>query len=141
MANVLKPKRTSTAGKVPTTTDITNAGEIALNMADAKLYFRDGNSTIKELTVTTAQGVPFSGVTSKPTTLSGYGITDGATLSSTLPSNTVAPLIDWTTCFISIVFVTSFSVSYCSNSDISSCLYFNKSLTLCKKICIILAAG
>lgn len=37
MANIIKPKRSSTLGKVPTTSDIVD-GEIAINSADKKIY-------------------------------------------------------------------------------------------------------
>jgi hypothetical protein len=42
-------KRTSTADKVPTISDLTQVGELGLNMNDARLFFRDGSSNIKEL--------------------------------------------------------------------------------------------
>lgn len=92
MANVIKPKRTSVAGKVPTTTDL-QAGEIALNMADGLMFYRDTLNNIKQVT----SGLGDSGVTAgtyksvtvdtkgrvtagaNPTTISGYGITDAYT--------------------------------------------------------------
>ena len=49
MANVIKPKRSATANNVPGTSDITN-GEIAVNLADKKLYVRDTGDNILELT-------------------------------------------------------------------------------------------
>ena len=49
MANVIKPKRTTSSGNVPSTSDITN-GEIAVNLADKKLYVRDTGDNILELT-------------------------------------------------------------------------------------------
>jgi len=49
MANVIKPKRTTSSGNVPDTSDITN-GEIAVNLADKKLYVRDTGTNILELT-------------------------------------------------------------------------------------------
>ena len=49
MANVIKPKRTTSSGNVPGTSDITN-GEIAVNLADKKLYVRDTGTNILELT-------------------------------------------------------------------------------------------
>lgn len=39
MANTIKIKRSSVAGKVPTTGDV-SAGELAVNIADGKLYTR-----------------------------------------------------------------------------------------------------
>jgi len=43
MANIIKPKRSSVAGKVPTTSDITN-GEIAINSTDKKIYTNAGGT-------------------------------------------------------------------------------------------------
>jgi hypothetical protein len=49
MALKIKPKRSSTASNVPSTSNL-DAGEIAINLADKKLYVRDTNSNILELT-------------------------------------------------------------------------------------------
>lgn len=46
MANVFKPKRSSTTSSVPTTSDLSD-GEIAVNSADKKIYLRDGASIIE----------------------------------------------------------------------------------------------
>jgi len=46
MANVLKPKRSNTAAKVPTTTDL-SSGEIGVNMADQKIYINNGTSVVQ----------------------------------------------------------------------------------------------
>ena len=49
MANVLIPKKSTVAGKVPTTSDLAH-GEIAVNFSDQKIFGRDPSSgTIKEL--------------------------------------------------------------------------------------------
>ena len=45
MAQVIKPKRSYTAGDAPTTSDLVE-GEIAINTADAKLYVRDNSNNI-----------------------------------------------------------------------------------------------
>ena len=45
MAQVIKPKRSYTAGDAPTTSDLVE-GEIAINTADAKLYIRDNSNNI-----------------------------------------------------------------------------------------------
>ena len=45
MAQVIKPKRSYTAGDAPTTSDLA-VGEIAINTADAKLYIRDNSNNI-----------------------------------------------------------------------------------------------
>ena len=46
MANVFKPKRSSTALSVPTTSDLTD-GELAVNSSDKKIYLRAGSSIVK----------------------------------------------------------------------------------------------
>ena len=56
MANVIKPKRTTSSGNVPDTSEITN-GEIAINLADKKLYVRDTGSNILELTTRTVSSL------------------------------------------------------------------------------------
>jgi len=43
MANIIKPKRSSVAGKVPTTSDIVS-GEIAINSTDQKIYTNAGGT-------------------------------------------------------------------------------------------------
>ena len=49
MATIIKPKRTTVGGNVPTTSEIVS-GEIAVNLADKKLYVRDTSTNILELT-------------------------------------------------------------------------------------------
>jgi archaellum component FlaG (FlaF/FlaG flagellin family) len=49
MANQILPKRTTSSGNVPTTSNLAQ-GEIAVNLADKKLYVRDTGSNILELT-------------------------------------------------------------------------------------------
>ena len=46
MANIIKPKRSNTASKVPTTTDLTS-GELGVNMADQKVYINNGTSVVQ----------------------------------------------------------------------------------------------
>lgn len=46
MANTLKPKRSSTAAKVPTTTDL-SSGELGVNMADQKIWINNGTSVVQ----------------------------------------------------------------------------------------------
>ena len=48
MTNRIKLKRTEDAGKIPTTTDI-DSGEVAVNIADKKIYIRDSGSQIIEI--------------------------------------------------------------------------------------------
>jgi hypothetical protein len=49
MAIKFKPKRTTTASNVPSTANL-EAGEIAINLADKKLFVRDTSNNILELT-------------------------------------------------------------------------------------------
>jgi hypothetical protein len=46
MANIIKPKRSSVSGKVPTTSDIVS-GEIAINNTDAKIYQNNGTTVVQ----------------------------------------------------------------------------------------------
>jgi hypothetical protein len=46
MANIIKPKRSSVPGKVPTTSDIVS-GEIAINNYDSKIYQNNGTSVVQ----------------------------------------------------------------------------------------------
>jgi len=56
MSHIIKPKRTSSAGVVPTTSNL-EEGEIAINLADRKLYVRDTSNNILELTSRTASAI------------------------------------------------------------------------------------
>ena len=66
-------KRTTVAARVPTTAQC-DTGELLVNLADKLLYTKDGSGTI----ITLPGAMAWSAVTGKPTTLSGYGITDAA---------------------------------------------------------------
>lgn len=46
MANIIKPKRSSTAAKVPTTSDLAS-GEFGVNMADQKTYINNGTAVVQ----------------------------------------------------------------------------------------------
>ena len=48
MANIIKPKRTTTPGNNPTTTNLAE-GEIAINLADRKIFVRDTSNNILHL--------------------------------------------------------------------------------------------
>lgn len=48
MANKIIPKRSSVAGRVPTTGDL-DIGEIAINLTDKKLYVKDGSGAVVEI--------------------------------------------------------------------------------------------
>ena len=63
MAQIIKPKRTTSSGNVPDTSDITT-GEMAVNLADKKLYVRDTGSNILELTTRTVSALDDTTITS-----------------------------------------------------------------------------
>lgn len=46
MPNVIKPKRSTVAAKVPTTSDLAS-GEIGVNMTDRKVYINNGTSVVQ----------------------------------------------------------------------------------------------
>lgn len=46
MANIIKPKRSNTAGLTPTTTNLAS-GELGVNMADQKTYINNGTSVVQ----------------------------------------------------------------------------------------------
>jgi hypothetical protein len=52
MNHIIKPKRTSSAGVVPTTSNL-EEGEIAINLVDKKLFVRDTSNNNLELTTRT----------------------------------------------------------------------------------------
>ena len=56
MAQVVKLKRSSTAAKVPSTSDLA-LGELAMNTNDGKIYFEknDGSATIQTIVTTDSQ--------------------------------------------------------------------------------------
>ena len=48
MSTVIKPKRSFTTGSIPQTSDL-EIGEIAMNIADGKLYTKANANTVKEI--------------------------------------------------------------------------------------------
>ena len=56
MAQTVKLKRSSTAGKVPTTSNL-ELGELAMNTADGKVYFEknDGSVSVQTILTTSSQ--------------------------------------------------------------------------------------
>ena len=55
MANVFKPKRSSTASSVPTTSDLAD-GELAVNSSDQKIYLRSGSNIVEVGNVSSDSG-------------------------------------------------------------------------------------
>ena len=73
---IIKPKRTSTSGNTPTTSDIA-VGEIAINLADKIIYVRDTSDNILDLTTTSLADL---GITATATELN---LLDGVTATTT----------------------------------------------------------
>lgn len=48
MANTVKHKRNTNTGQAPSASDL-EAGEIAINTADAKLFIKDSSNTVVEI--------------------------------------------------------------------------------------------
>lgn len=59
MAQIIKFKRSTTSGAVPSTGSL-EYGEIAMNVSDGKVFFKKGNDTIQEL-VATNTNTPITG--------------------------------------------------------------------------------
>jgi|SaaInlStandDraft_3_1057020.scaffolds.fasta_scaffold08291_2 hypothetical protein len=53
---IIKPKRTTQAGRVPNLGNL-DAGEIAINLVDKKLYVRDTSNNVQELTTRTLESL------------------------------------------------------------------------------------
>ena len=60
MTNIFKPKRSSTASSVPTTSDLSD-GELAVNSADRKIFLRDGSDIVEIASSGPGLGVIASG--------------------------------------------------------------------------------
>jgi len=70
MAVKITPKRSASAGNVPTTSNL-DAGEIAINLADKKLYVRDTSNNVLELTTRAISSLDDTNIS---------GLTDGQSL-------------------------------------------------------------
>ena len=78
MTQKIQLKRSAIQGSVPTTTDL-DLGEVAINTYDGKVFLKKNVNGTESIVDITNPAVTFSSVSSKPTTLSGYGITDAYT--------------------------------------------------------------
>lgn len=93
MANKVLLKKSSVASKIPLTTDL-DYGELALNYADGKLYFKDAsnniqaiyNYTLPSASTSTLGGVKVDGVSININngTISSTGISVGTSLAMSL---------------------------------------------------------
>jgi hypothetical protein len=94
MANIIKPKRSTVAAKVPTTSDIVN-GEIAINSTDKKIYTNAGGtitqvgagaltalSDVVVTSPTSGQGLQYDGTNWVNASGSGSGDVTGAASST-----------------------------------------------------------
>jgi len=61
MASVIKLKRTTTASSVPTTSDLVD-GEVAVNIADRKIYVRNGASIVEVANNTSSSALDLTNV-------------------------------------------------------------------------------
>jgi hypothetical protein len=115
MANILKPKRSNTAANVPTTSNL-SSGEIAVNMADQKIYINNGTAVVQIgggtlpslngvviATPSSGQVLQYNGTNWINATSGGSGTvtsvaaltigTTGTDLSSTVATSTTTPVI------------------------------------------------
>lgn len=74
MANKVIHKRSNVANKVPSSTEV-GIGELAINFADLALYTQEPGGTVIELGKGAAT-IAWNDITSLPTTIAGFGITD-----------------------------------------------------------------
>jgi len=82
MANTVKLKKSSVTGKIPQSTDI-DYGEVALNYADGKMYFKDSSNVIQLFGASNAVDTLTNKTISSPT------ITGGSTSNTTIGATTV----------------------------------------------------
>lgn len=104
MANKIILKKSSVASKVPLATDL-DIGEIAVNLADQKLYSKNASGTVVLVGTGTATGTVTSVGMTVPTglTVSGSPVTTSGTLAVTLTSGysipTTASQTNWDTAY------------------------------------------
>lgn len=74
MANVIIPKRSSVASKVPLSTDL-QVGEIAVNLADAKIFSKNAAGTVITLGGTSSTQIVFTGFDGGTATTTAFDLT------------------------------------------------------------------
>lgn len=92
MPNPIVPKKSSTPGSVPTGSQLLT-GELATNLADGKLFFKQADGTVKTLGAAGATGptgVSGSAGPTGPTGVAGVNGATGATGIASLPYATTA---------------------------------------------------
>ena len=93
MAQVLKLKRSATAYKVPSTSDLL-LGELAMNTTDGKIYFEknDGSATIQTILTTNSQTTGSIELTG-PVTASAFSGDGGGITNITDPNSVVFSIV------------------------------------------------
>ena len=61
MPNIFKPKRSTTANLIPNTSNLAD-GELAVNIADQKIYVRSGGSIVTVADVGGGGGITYSNI-------------------------------------------------------------------------------
>jgi hypothetical protein len=95
MSNQIILKKSSVGAKVPTTSDLVY-GELALNYADGKLYFKDSSNTIQHLGSSTATETLSNKTLTSPT-LTSASLTSATATNLTLAGTLTANSSDGTT--------------------------------------------
>lgn len=90
MANTIRIKRSSVAGKIPTTTDL-SAGELAVNIADGKLFTRRETGGVASI-VEIGAGGGSGGVTTGLVTYNEATVASSLTLNASYNGISVGPI-------------------------------------------------
>jgi len=98
MANTIILKKSSTANKVPLTTDLT-AGELAVNTADSKVFMKDDSNSINEISGANNQTITGSTMENYGETVNALGSVSGAKTIDVADGNVVTATITGATTF------------------------------------------
>ena len=79
MAQIIKFKRSTTAGAVPGTGSL-EYGEIAMNVTDGKVFFKKGNDTIQEIVATNTSNPITGSISLSGAVTASYFVGDGSRL-------------------------------------------------------------
>lgn len=79
MAQIIKFKRSTTAGAIPTTGSL-QYGEIAMNVTDGKVFFRKGDDTIQQLVTTNTETAIEGNLNITGSITASYFVGDGSRL-------------------------------------------------------------
>lgn len=105
MPNIIKPKRSTVAAKVPTTTDLAS-GEIGVNMTDQKVYINNGTNVVQVgagklsaladvvlTSLATGQGIVWNGTNWVNSSAGAGGVTDVTATAPVASSGGTTPVI------------------------------------------------